>query len=91
MNFIVGDRSVSAVLWLFWSACGPWRMLSNSQDVFYEAESVVHRSELGRLEKLNRLWQCQDVVDGVVGVGRHQLDPRQAFAYDIVTRRGLET
>ena len=72
------------------NAFGQGRMLYNPPEYPYETSSVVHRSEFNRLERLMNQWQGQAVGDGADGVGRHELDPWQCFAHDIVARRDRE-
>jgi len=73
------------------NAFGQGRMLYNPREYPYEANSVVDRSQFKRLEQLMNRWQGQAVGDGADSVGRHELDPWQCFAHDIVARRDRET
>ena len=74
-----------------WSEYGYWHMLADFEDYRHGVNSVVHRLEFGRLQKLMALLKVQGVANGVGGLGRYQLDPWQAFAHDILVRRDRET
>jgi len=73
------------------SEYGYWHMLADFEDYRHGVNSVVHRLEFGRLQKLMALLKVQGVANGVGGLGRYQLDPWQAFAHDILVRRDRET